>query len=339
MSDFALPVSTPRKRKLAPSTPNSGEGRKSPLLVGGPLAVTPEAKIHRYRSKSAVADLFAASGPTSVSFPAALLPTPLTVGSGRSKLQETGVPFKKSRSLSASLQALADEPECAVPTGDFSPGLRINFPGAVEETSSPGLKIRGPVQRPSLKSSLGSPALDELDVGMPYRSSASDDKGLERTSLAVTDCPQTPPQLTLKQAALFEDATFEDEGVEVVSLGDVQKIPRRRLSNPFLETKTPPRSENAGRIDLSKSIELIHHASGERKLQQMSEEQKRFKPRKLVFNEEPSSNKVNFNVANKFIGKSIGRNFTMHDVPGLAPGFKIYDDDDIGESPLSRWDE
>lgn len=199
-----------------------------------------------------------------------ILPTPLTVGTGRrAKCAPFPiVPSAKSKSLTASLRAVSDEPDMALQA---------------------------------------SPVLEQ--------------------ELPVTP----PPKVVLEQKPQFESAFDSDDDVQVVSVDLLKNIPRYRMKNPFVGgvpafNLPPPKNS----IDLSTHMELINHRTGERKIETLTEEQRRFKPKKLVFAQDAKPlAKVNYNIANKFIGKNIGKKFTIEESACKnLPGFNIFSDEE-----------
>lgn len=157
---------------------------------------------------------------------------------------------------------------------------------------------------------------------------------LEESPSFLPERPSTPP-LKMITAEMREhnrfrrrnDAESDDEDdIQVVDFNFVRQIPRHRMDNPFLGPKHSVQPTQ-GKIDYSTHTELINHLTGERKVQELTEEQRLFKPRKLVFTQDVKPVKVNYNIANKFIGKNIGKSFAMGE-PQSALGFSIFNDED-----------
>lgn len=198
------------------------------------------------------------------------LPTPLATGSSRKvKLYSDLVePSRTSRSLTASLEALAreDQKGATVPTNN----------------SSKTPVLRTPSPRPSL-----------------YNENENDP---------------------------FSDS---DSDILVMREEDLKNISRFNMPNPFIELNSSTKVENDSEgIDLSTHMELINHRTGKKIIEKLSEEEQRFKPRKLVFTQDVEP-EVNYNVANRFLDKNMGRNFTMEG--GSMPsklGFSIFSDND-----------
>lgn len=200
------------------------------------------------------------------------LPTPLATGSSRKvKLFSDLVePSRNSRSLTASLEALAREDQKAA-----------TFP---TNNASKSPILRTPSPRPSL--------YNEND---PFSDSDSD--------------------------------------ILVMREEDLKNISRFNMPNPFIELNLSTKVENDDKgIDLSTHMELINHRTGKKIVQKLSEEEKGFKPRKLVFTQDVEP-VVNYNVANRFLDKNMGRKFTMEGEGKL--GFSIFSDDDNNDDTTS----
>lgn len=215
------------------------------------------------------------------------LPTPLTVGSGRKPKQTFGLaaPSTRSKSLTASLQALAD--------GDTEISCQNffgNTPSVTEETSPKGLLFNDSVLFPQAG-------------------------------------PTTPPTYNEPSLTSFSDS---DDDIQIVKVSDLAKIPRKKLKNPFVEEPASPhflRPEKHN-LDLSTQMEMVNNRTGERRIEKLTAEQQRFKPRKLDFTLDVKNPvRVNYNVTNKYIGSSIGKSFIMGEPQAKSsPGFNIFDD-------------
>lgn len=197
-----------------------------------------------------------------------LLPTPLATGSSRKGKFFTDLvePSRNSRSLTASLEALASEDPrtatCPKHNSSRTPALR---------TPSP------------------------------------------RRLLYIDNDP-------------FSDS---DSDILVMREEDLKNIPRFNMPNPFVELNSSTEIENApNAIDLSTHMELINHRTGKKIIKELTEEEQRFKPRKLVFTQDVKP-VVDYNIANKFLDKNMGRNFTMEGGSKASKlGFSIFSDED-----------
>lgn len=144
--------------------------------------------------------------------------------------------------------------------------------------------------------------------------------------------PTTPPLKIIRQVRppklrSYEDSDDEDH-VQIVDYSVVDRLPRQKLENPFLGPKISVQAASPA-VDYSTHMELINHTTGEKKVQELTEEQRRFKPRRLVFTQDVSPVKVNYNIANKFIGKNMGKSFTMGESQAKSVlGFSIFSDSD-----------
>lgn len=222
---------------------------------------------------------------------AVFLPTPLTVGTGRKTKQSFGLAEPSTRSKSLTATLQA------LAYGDEQP-----------------------TQRPHLSNtnyiSEESEAFAEFT---PFKN----------PSPANQAAPTTPPQYNEPLLSSFSDS--EDE-VQIVKISDLHKIPRKKLRNPFTDDFTSPQDSPPEKhsLDLSTHMEMVNHRTGERRVEKLSAEQQRFKPRKLNFTLDVKTPvRVNYNVTNKYIGSSIGKSFIMGEPQAKSsPGFNIFDDSD-----------
>lgn len=145
-------------------------------------------------------------------------------------------------------------------------------------------------------------------------------------SLLRTPSPRVCSTFESKNAETVTSDS-EDE-VQVVSMESLKDIPRFHMDSPFLEPLLPrkPKRESAG-VDLSKNLELVNHRTGERIVRPLTEEEMRFRPRRLEFTPAVAPGAVNYHIANKFVGNNIGNKFTM-DAGEPALGFSIFSDED-----------
>lgn len=152
-----------------------------------------------------------------------------------------------------------------------------------------------------------------------------------------TKQPITPPRPSTPQNQVLADPSTpysaglgilgsDNDTIRVINVDDLKHIPRKKLPNPFLESHAPRPKKQPAAIDLATQMELVNHRTGERKIEQLLEEQRRFKPRKLEFTPAVNPVKVNYNIANKFVGKNMGKAFTMEDTS--KQGFSIFSDGD-----------
>lgn len=150
--------------------------------------------------------------------------------------------------------------------------------------------------------------------------------------------PTTPPRPTTPQDQILTEPSTpysaglgiwgtDNDTIRVVNVDDLKHIPRKKLPNPFLESHAPKPKRQPTQVDLATQMELVNHRTGERKVEQLLEEQRRFKPRKLDFTLAVNPVKVNYNIANKFVGKNMGKAFTMED--SSKQGFSIFSDGDV----------
>lgn len=203
--------------------------------------------------------------------PPFLLPTPLTVGTGR-KVRPTFATIKpsvKSKGLTAQLLSLADE-----------------------------------------------------DVQQSY--------ARNQETVHAQDPVTPPPKPRIEQIPVFEPfANSPEDDVVFVSMEELDKIPKRQLSNPFLSLALPEQpldTDGAPVVDYSTHLELVNHRTGERRVEQLSDEQRTMRPRKLDFSlAELVPVKVNNNITNRYLENTLGLKFSMS--PSLAKnsmGFDIF---------------
>lgn len=144
--------------------------------------------------------------------------------------------------------------------------------------------------------------------------------------------PSTPEQQIVHEASTPCSSGLgilhsDDSSIQVVDVGFLKRIPRKKLPNPFLELDSSRPTSVRSDVDLATQMELVNHRTGERKVRTLLEEQRKFKPRKLDFTlavKQPV--KVNYNVTNKFVTKNMGKAFTLEDTNKL--GFSIFSDGD-----------
>lgn len=137
-----------------------------------------------------------------------------------------------------------------------------------------------------------------------------------------------PPKPRVEQKPVFEPFPDTPDGhVVVVDVDELLHIRRWQPSNPFvnvdsIDVQTPAMSE----IDLSTHIELINHRTGERRIEELSEEQRRMKPRRLDFSLANSLPvKPNYNITNRYIENTLGPKFSMdYSLAKRSAGFDIF---------------
>lgn len=107
--------------------------------------------------------------------------------------------------------------------------------------------------------------------------------------------PTTPPRQIMDDEFIYEKLGVERpkfgdfEDIEGVQKDLQNSIKNKRQSNPFLENDSPA-AENVKRKKLfdprfENEIEMIYHVTGEKFFVPLSEEGKKFKPKKLIFDE------------------------------------------------------
>lgn len=165
-------------------------------------------------------------------------------------------------------------------------------------------------------------------------------QALSENHLVKEQQPSTPPRPSTPQEQIIREPStpysaglgiydIDDDDTDKVRVVDVdflKHIPRKKLPNPFLESHPSRLKKQPSKIDLATQMELVNHRTGERKVEQLLEEQRRFKPRRLEFTPAENPVKINYNIANKFVGKNMGKAFTMEDSNKL--GFSIFSDGD-----------
>lgn len=211
-----------------------------------------------------------------------LLPTPLTVGTGRkSKTADLAIqPSQKSKNLTKSLEALCYSTSQEEPQKAREPEPQTPLPPLISRPSTPPLQIT------------------HKTGNLPL----------------------------LEDAFHQRDTSKNERTVEVVSVDCLKSIPRESLANPFVEPTPHHPKRHSSTIDFSTHMELVHNKTGRKKLERLDDEQRRFKPRKLDFSLVDNPIKTNYNIANKFVKKSIGKTFALDD--SLKPGFEIFTDEE-----------
>lgn len=231
--------------------------------------------------------------------PQFLLPTPLTVGTGRkARLQFAVKPSVKSRGLTARLLSMASEApqtECPSPTTAQSP--------AQTPTHSPRQGL-------------------EHDVGSQPQCPST-----PRISASVDEYSTPPPKPKIEQKAVFEPfADSPGDHVVCMSVDELHKIPQKKLHNPFLTLYTQEPRLVTSKVDYSTHLELVNHRTGEKKIEELTEEQRALRPRKLDFSlAEHVPVKLNYNITNKYIENSLGPKFSMDSSQAKnSAGFDIF---------------
>ena len=247
------------------------------------------------------------------------LPTPLTVGSGRKSKFHPGLcePSTRSKSLTASLHALADEHTESRPRKlDLQVEDTLLRECDLQTDDSLNAEAR---ETPEIEH-----ALSPHDSTINYFSSDP----LTPPTVANIPEPKTPSKFQRCSIDGFSDS---EDDIQIVKVCDLDRIARKRLKNPFVgeapdhEYRSPKKQE----LDLSTHMELLNHRTGERRVEKLSAEQQRFKPRKLDFTLDVKNPvKENYNIANKYIGNSIGKSFIMGEPQSKSSlSFNIFDDD------------
>lgn len=115
-----------------------------------------------------------------------------------------------------------------------------------------------------------------------------------------------------------------DDEIQIVSVDDLAKIPRIELENPFIENKPNFQSSLLPQsIDLATHMELVNHRTGKKIVRELSDEERKFKPRKLLF-----ARDADYDIANKYLDSSMGKKFTMETGKSSNLGFSIFSDED-----------
>lgn len=185
--------------------------------------------------------------------------------------------------------------------------------------------------RPSLKSKTLTQSLEVLrdDESLEMPKEENPFNLLHQNS---TPCarPSTPPLQITENKYLLPTSVKEDEDnegtVQVVDIDFLRSIPRKPLPNPFVEPSTPPRQSSHKSNDLDICLEKINSRTGTKKVEQLPDDLKRLKPKRLDFS---LVENTKCDIANKFVKKTMGRTFVTENSPKL--GFKIFSDDMNGK--------
>lgn len=240
---------------------------------------------------------------TATSASAIFLPTPLTIGTGRkTRLSFPIKPSGNSRGLTAKLLSMASE------------------------TNEPPLEAFTEEQAQTQE---GTEILDECEE--PQRSSLHESVDLKCSTTPISnhirEFSTPPPKPRIEQKPVFEPfADSPDECVVRMSIDELHKIPHKKLQNPFLTLSKRDLPPLNLKVDYSTHLELINHRTGERKIEELSDEQRLLKPRKLDFSlAEHVPVKLNYNITNKYIENTLGLKFSMESSQAKNPaGFDIF---------------
>lgn len=231
--------------------------------------------------------------------PQFLLPTPLTVGTGRkTRLQVSVKPSIKSRGLTARLLSMASEtPQTRSP----SPSESLTIPPTNLKIES----LEQTIEPHSLKQCPSTP----------------------RTTSSVDEFSTPPPKPKIEQKPIFEPfADSPNHCVVRMSVDELHKIPQKKLHNPFLTLSIQESRLLTSKVDYSTHLELVNHRTGERKIEELTEEQRALRPKKLDFSQvEHVPVKLNYNITNKYIENSLGPKFSMDNSQAKnSAGFDIF---------------
>lgn len=153
--------------------------------------------------------------------------------------------------------------------------------------------------------------------------------------------PVTPPSKPrIEQKPVFDPFPDTPEGhLVIVDVDELKSIPKWNPANPFvsldpIETKTPETSQ----IDFSTHLELVNHRTGERRIEELSDEQRRMKPRRLDFSQhEGLPVKPNYNITNRYIENTLGPKFSMdYSQAKRSAGFDIFSSSSPSPSPSNE---
>lgn len=253
------------------------------------------------------------------------LPTPLTVGTGRKPRAELPQFRKapKSKLLLEKLQA----------AGDLSvPGVVENRNGQFLEASALEDKKIGHDSQfhASFSSRAGPTELSPSEIAGMSLFSPRPLQECSQDNYDVDDTPRTPNRNpVIEQKPQFEPFFDAEEPVQIISMADLDKIPRYEVPNPFLDPKSNISSFGEHEVvDYSTHMELVNSRTGERKVEVLTEAQRRFKPKKLDFTLVVNTPKApDYKIANKYVENSIGKNFTMGEMrPKGSLDFEIFKD-------------
>ncbi|KAI5968491.1 hypothetical protein KGF57_000185 [Candida theae] len=124
---------------------------------------------------------------------------------------------------------------------------------------------------------------------------------VNRNEIREPEAPMTPGKqvITEEMVKQWQESSDDEEGVEVTTWEQVEKIPKANLPNPFIASGADHKTkemrsdstnpfldkENASRdkIDYNTHMELVNNKTGERKVVKLTKNQMKIKPKKLSF--------------------------------------------------------
>ncbi|KAM9901335.1 hypothetical protein OXX79_004602 [Metschnikowia pulcherrima] len=335
-------AATHRKRNFQPARPLKTP-KRSPFVdldaardaspCETPFFVRSHVDSDIFSSPETSFSLTAPSTPSSLPGLSLFLPTPSTVGSGRkSRAEVTHMrPSTKSKPLIEKLQDLGGENGGEV--SEKGHGSLLDAP--IFENASFSREIPGS----HLVSSPRTPPQSIHAGGFetPSKNGSSFQESPTFATNSLEDVQEseislhTPVQNPgIEQKPQFEPFSHSDGPVSIVSVADLEKIPRIKLSNPFLDKKGAPQSHAERKtVDYSTHLELVNTRTGERKVERLSPEQQRFRPRKLDFTSAVSSpERASSEITKKYVESRIGKNFSMGETrPKGKLDFEIFSDE------------
>lgn len=140
---------------------------------------------------------------------------------------------------------------------------------------------------------------------------------------------RTPsPRRTPSPPPKTDNYSDSDDDIQIIKAADLKNIPRLKMDNPFLETPHMKQDKSGGsNVDYSTHLELVNHRTGKKVVQKLTEEEQRFKPRKLVFTLDVTPSSANYNIAHRFIDNTMGHKFTTGADSGSSKlDFSIFSD-------------
>ena len=133
-------------------------------------------------------------------------------------------------------------------------------------------------------------------------------------STLVLGTPSTPPPLPrIEPKAVFEPFDSTANSVVAFSTDELRRLPKYRPPNPFMALSPRKLRRRSSNINYSTHLELLNHRTGERRVEELSDEQRAMKPRKLDFSGYSSvSGRPDYNITNKYLANSLRPKFAMN---------------------------
>lgn len=248
-----------------------------------------------------------------------LFPTPQTSEAGKiSKISLRRIPQRpslKSRGLTAKLLSVADQEDVGQDV-DLNICLDDDLNICLDDLKVDLQVVLDSDLNVDLDADLvPDNILEDSDDGPHDRSTETGHDADSSLADSILCEPFTPPSKPrIEQKPVFEPfIDSPNSGMITIPIGQLKNIPQQKPRNPFnLPSSLPNKSSAPSQIDYSTHLELVNNRTGERIAEELSDEQRRLRPRKLDFSQcETLPAKPNYIISNKFIENSLGPKFSM----------------------------